>query len=147
MSYTKYINGTHSPEYAAYNSAKARCTNSNHPNYKHYGQRGIRFLFSSFEEFIDEIGLRPSSLHSLDRENNDGHYEPGNVRWATPSEQANNRRTKLPRHKYFEYDTIRRTVWWWDKFLGLPKGTVVNRIEAGFCSTCIYHKEEKCFHI
>jgi hypothetical protein len=84
---------TLTPEYRAYNSAKNRCTNPNNTAYYNYGGRGIEFRFKSFEEFIAEVGNRPSSKHSLDRfPNNDGHYEPGNVRWATKQEQARNRR-------------------------------------------------------
>jgi hypothetical protein len=81
-------------EFAAYNNAKSRCTNPNYPNYNNYGGRGIHFYFFDFEHFIGHIGPRPKGL-SLDRINNDGHYEPGNVRWATDEEQrANRRRTK-----------------------------------------------------
>jgi hypothetical protein len=80
------------PEYWAYKGAKGRCTNPKNRSYPDYGRRGIEFRFTSFQEFLDEVGYRPSSLHSLDRKNNDGHYERGNLRWATKEEQANNRR-------------------------------------------------------
>jgi hypothetical protein len=80
------------PEYGAYLAAKARCMNILNDAYADYGGRGIEFRFTSFEQFFAEVGLRPSPAHSLDRKNNDGHYEPGNVRWATLSEQNNNQR-------------------------------------------------------
>ena len=70
------------PEYRAFNGAKSRCNNSANPSYKNYGGRGIQFKFSSFEEFINHVGFRPSGNHSIDRINNNGHYEIGNVRWA-----------------------------------------------------------------
>ena len=79
-------------EYKAYSHAKSRCNDPNHAAYKWYGGRGIEFRFKSFEEFIEHIGLRPSPKHSLDRINNNGHYEVGNVRWATKKEQMFNRR-------------------------------------------------------
>lgn len=79
-------------EYQAYTSAKQRCINSRVCNFEHYGGRGIKFLFKTFEEFYRELGPKPSPQHSLDRIDNDGHYERGNVRWATPSQQAHNRR-------------------------------------------------------
>lgn len=80
------------PEYWAYKGAKGRCTNTKNPSYPDYGRRGIEFRFTSFQEFLDVVGKRPSPLHSLDRIENDGHYERGNLRWATKEEQANNRR-------------------------------------------------------
>jgi len=87
---------TNTPEYIAYADAKGRCTNPKHQAWENYGARGIEFRFRSFAEFILEVGGRPSSKHSIDRINNDGHYEPGNVRWATASEQQFNRRTSQP---------------------------------------------------
>jgi hypothetical protein len=81
------------PEYVAYCDAKYRCNNSKLAGWKHYGGRGIKFLFTSYEQFLAEVGRRPSPQHSLDRyPNNDGHYEPGNVRWATRREQLRNTR-------------------------------------------------------
>jgi hypothetical protein len=82
-----------SAEYQSYKDARKRCTSPRRKEYKHYGGRGIQFLYKSFEEFIADVGLRPTPNHSIDRIDNDGHYEPGNVRWATPSEQRKNRRT------------------------------------------------------
>lgn len=79
------------PEYGAYKNAKSRCTNPRFTNWQHYGGRGIRFLFARFEDFIACLGPRPAGM-TLDRINNDSHYMPGNVRWATWSEQGRNKR-------------------------------------------------------
>jgi hypothetical protein len=81
---------TGTPEFRAFHDAKHRCLNPRDPFWKNYGGRGIKFLFESFEQFIAGLGPRPSPQHSLDRINNDGHYEPGNVHWATKSEQRRN---------------------------------------------------------
>ena len=81
-----------SPEYLAYRSAKQRCTNPNDASWKHYGARGIKFLFTSFEQWFAELGPRPTPQHSVDRENVNGPYGPGNIRWATPQVQALNKR-------------------------------------------------------
>jgi hypothetical protein len=79
------------PELQAFRDARKRCTNPNVKAYKGYGARGIRFLFTSFEQFFEHIGPRPAGM-SLDRIDNDGNYEPGNVRWATKAEQRANQR-------------------------------------------------------
>jgi hypothetical protein len=81
-------------EYRAFYGAWKRCTNPRATGYKNYGGRGIEFRFCSFEEFFAEAGPKPSVHHTLDRKDNDGHYEPGNVRWATEKEQNNNRRRR-----------------------------------------------------
>ena len=97
------------PEYEAWTSMKKRCLGKWHHNYKNYGGRGIticdRWLYS-FENFLKDVGKRPTSKHSLDRINNDGNYEPSNCRWATNYIQLNNRRNV---HKFLykgEYRTI-----------------------------------------
>lgn len=90
--------GTHmmfeSSEYQAWRGMRFRCQNPKATHYRHYGGRGIKVApeFESFEYFISHIGRKPSPNHSLDRINNNGHYEPGNVRWATKLEQQANRR-------------------------------------------------------
>jgi hypothetical protein len=89
-----------SPEYRVYQVAKDRCTNPNSQRWHSHGARGIKFLFSSFSEFYAELGPRPSTDFSLERMNNNGNYEVGNVKWATRSEQQKNKRpfTHLVRH-------------------------------------------------
>lgn len=84
--------GRLTPEYTAYASAKNRCENIRNTAYDRYGGRGIKFEFENYEHFLSVLGLRPSGEHSLDRIDVDGHYEPGNVRWATSKQQARNRR-------------------------------------------------------
>jgi hypothetical protein len=83
---------TLTPEYVSYTNARTRCTNPNSDDWKDYGGRGIEFRFQCFEEFFLVLGLKPTPKHSLDRINTDGHYEFGNVRWATASQQMRNRR-------------------------------------------------------
>lgn len=89
----KGLTGT--SEYRAWVSIKQRCTNPNNKDYENYGGRGIKMhppWEKSFKLFLDYVGPKPSARHSIDRINNDGNYEPGNVRWASPDEQAVNKR-------------------------------------------------------
>lgn len=79
------------PERVAFYGARYRCSNPKNKDFKHYGGRGIRFLFQSFEEFILALGPRPSGL-VLDRIDNEGHYESGNVRWTDIQTQRRNQR-------------------------------------------------------
>jgi hypothetical protein len=84
--------GSRRPEYMAFQSAKRRCTNPHCKDYKDYGGRGIEFRFAGFEAFLLELGPKPNPELTVDRIDNDGHYEAGNVRWATMMEQRHNRR-------------------------------------------------------
>ncbi len=84
----------YTPEWNSFHAAKKRCTNTNAKSYADYGGRGIEFRFKNFEEFYAEVGPRPEPKfdYSLERIDNNGHYEKGNVRWATKAQQARNRR-------------------------------------------------------
>lgn len=86
--------GRPSGTYFTWTAMKQRCTNPNAPNYGRYGGRGVsicRRWLRSFSDFLNDVGERPEGK-TLDRIDPDGNYEPGNVRWSTPKEQANNRR-------------------------------------------------------
>jgi hypothetical protein len=85
--------GRTTSEYRAYFHAKDRCLNPKDKGFPFYGARGIEFRFKTFEEFITHIGPKPKPELMLDRINNNGHYEIGNVQWATRSYQMKNRRS------------------------------------------------------
>lgn len=98
-----------SPEYAAWHSMKDRCHNPTSRNRVNYGARGIsvcREWSDSFEAFFASVGSRPSPDYSLGRIDNDGNYEPGNVRWEIRTDQANNTRG----NRFVEYRGQRMTV-------------------------------------
>jgi hypothetical protein len=92
--------GKIAPEYRCWQHMKERCNNSKERQFKNYGGRGIKVCArweNSFESFFEDVGLRPNAKLSLDRINNNGDYEPGNVRWATAKQQQNNRRNNKRR--------------------------------------------------
>ena len=86
---------TYTSTYKIWRDIISRCTNPNLSAYKYYGGRGIKICdrWKKFENFLEDMGERPEGL-SIDRIDNDGHYEPGNCRWTTWSVQAKNKRKK-----------------------------------------------------
>lgn len=91
------------PEYRSYVGMLQRCSNPAGKSYPDYGGRGIKVCArwrdgegnaTGYECFLADVGRKPSPGHSIDRIDNEGHYEPGNVRWATRSEQEFNKRRK-----------------------------------------------------
>lgn len=87
------------PTYYSWLAMRARCRNPKHPHFRNYGGRGIQICerWGKYQNFLADMGERPSGT-TLDRfPNNDGHYEPGNCRWATWAQQVVNRRQAAPR--------------------------------------------------
>jgi hypothetical protein len=94
--YAKYGDEKRSPEFCAWRHMLDRTTRPTHPYFKDYGGRGISVCheWQDFWVFLSDMGRRPSKMHSLDRINNDGNYEPRNCRWATIHEQNLNRKRR-----------------------------------------------------
>lgn len=119
------------PEYGIYQNMKSRCIHKSNIMYHRYGGRGItvcdRWL-ESFENFLEDMGKRPSHIHSIDRINNDGNYEPSNCRWATKLEQDNNRSTCIKLISNGEEHTISE----WARKLNTVGETIRCRLKRGW---------------
>lgn len=124
----------HTPERRCYNKAKERCQNPKCKNYGDYGGRGILFLFSSLDQFINHIGTRPSNTHSLDRINVNGHYEIGNVRWATLDQQQNNKRNT----RWITINGTTKSLYHWcPEKTGKQRSSIYRRIvKYKWCPSC-----------
>lgn len=120
----------YTPEYRAWNCMRQRCTNPHNASWDRYGGRGIRVCerWASFQNFLADMGERPSAAHSLDRVDGDGDYEPGNVRWGTVEEQANNRRSTP--HVEFEGESM--TIAQWARRKGIPVMALRQRLRHGW---------------
>jgi hypothetical protein len=108
-----------------------RCTNPNHVSYKNYGGRdiGIDERWLRFENFFADMGERPGRgrAFSIERIDNSKGYCKSNCRWATPTEQANNRSGNVVVHCGDMYGTVRE----WERNLRIPRGWLNNWLRAG----------------
>lgn len=121
---------TETAEYRTWRNIKSRCLNPNVDCYKHYGGRGITLWAGWVDDaaaFCAYVGRKPGSNYSIDRyPDNNGHYEPGNVRWATTAEQALNRRN----NRMVEVCGVSRTVKEWSAITRVPAKTICARLNA-----------------
>lgn len=97
VSHGGYLGGKERPEHYVWRTMIARCTNPNQKAYVYYGARGIKVCkrWLKYENFLIDMGLRPSPDHSLDRKNTDADYKPSNCKWSTRSEQQKNKTTTV----------------------------------------------------
>lgn len=120
-----------SAEHRAWCEMKRRCLNPRSKSFHNYGGRGISICprwIESFENFLADLGPRPTSQHSIDRINVNGNYEPDNCRWATSAEQYSDLRKSV----HVEVNGIRKTVAEWARLTGINPYTIYDRIDAGW---------------
>lgn len=118
-------------EYRAWVHMKHRCYNPSCRSYHSHGGRGIKVhqsWVSDPRQFLSDMGPHPGKGYSLDRVDNDGDYEPGNCRWATPTQQARN--TRSNRRLTFKGETL--TVQEWANKLKISRKTLTSRLRAGW---------------
>ena len=123
----KGIGNIYYPEYRIWEGIKSRCLNKNHPSWKWYGGKGISICeewMHDFHAFLRHIGPRPSMKHSVDRIDNTGHYEPGNVRWVLPIVQHNN----VSSNVIISFNGKSMTISEWARHLGIKKVTLGTRL-------------------
>ena len=121
-------------EYSAWRSMKSRCYNSNIKGFHRYGGRGIRVCDrwrepdgQGYLNFVADMGRCPPECNSVDRENLDGNYEPGNCRWATVEQQNENTSTNVYLTAFGETKCASR----WSKDLGIPYRPILRKLKRG----------------
>jgi hypothetical protein len=119
------------PEYGSWHAMIGRCTKPDNDCFEYYGGRGItvcdRWL-TSFENFLTDMGPKPSLHHTIERIDNNKGYEPGNCKWATLSEQARNRRDNV----LLEHDEKVQCLAAWADDLGIKQTTLRMRLKRGW---------------
>jgi len=117
-------------EYSIWVGMIYRCQHVQFAGYHNYGGRGIRVCdrWRRYEDFLEDMGRRPTKRHSLDRIDNNGNYEPGNVRWATRSQQMRNTR----RSRNLTYNGKTMTVVEWAELLGWSDKLLEGRLRLGW---------------
>lgn len=123
-------NQSYTPEYRAWCAMQIRCTVPSNKAWPRYGGRGITVCdrWKRFERFIEDMGQKPSSKHSLDRTDNDLGYSQDNCRWATWREQQRNRSTT--RMLTFQGETMCITAW--SERTGLSRPVIAHRLNIGW---------------
>ncbi len=134
-------------EYRTWQQMLRRCYTATNKSFPEYGGRGITVCDEwrrSFTEFLRYMGRKPSPVHSIDRIDGTKGYFPGNVRWATPKEQARNMRTNC----FATLDGVTRTYAEWAEAYGISNGLLHNRMRTGWelkeaLTTPARHKKRK----
>jgi len=119
------------PEYGTWSAMKERCNCTSNPRYKDYGGRGISVCerwSSSFDEFLKDMGKKPSKKHSLDRIDNNTGYSKDNCRWSIPTEQNRNTRVVL----FVAIDGVSKTTYQWSEESKVHPKTIQARLKLGW---------------
>jgi len=117
-------------EYGSWDQLRSRCLSTKNSNYSNYGGRGISICerWDDFSNFLEDMGLKPSPEYTLDRIDNNGNYEPGNCRWATKIENANNKRN----NRVIRIGSHIKNFIEWCRFYKISRSTVKTRLKAGW---------------
>lgn len=119
------------PEYKAWAEMKQRCYNPKNCRFYRYGKLNIEVCnrwLNSFENFILDMGLKPSKKYSLDRIDNKKNYSPDNCKWSNSTEQLNN----TSRNRYIIYKNEKKSISQWATFLKINYFTLRSRLDRGW---------------
>lgn len=124
----RYLYKRHPKLFRCWSNMLQRCTNKNNNAYHNYGGRGITVCsrWLSFENFLNDVGEYPPGKLTLDRIKNNLGYEPGNVRWATPEIQGENKRTS----RLYTYNGVTKCIKGWTRHFGLPATRLYHRLST-----------------
>ena len=134
-----YSGGQHNnarAEYTAWMNMKSRCLNSKDKGYINYGGRGVKICerwLESFENFIKDMGDKPTPSHSIERNDVDGDYEPSNCYWTTIDVQAKNKRNT----HWIEHDGIRLNLTDWANKIGAYEENLRRMMKKKSFSDCV----------
>lgn len=138
---------TGTSEYRAWMNMKRRCYDASNEHFDSYGGRGISVCArwrSSFQNFLSDLGKKPSPTHELDRIEVNGHYEPSNVKWSTRKDSKNNKRNTVR----LSLGGNKHTMLEWSKILGVSYTTLRQRRAYGWSDEKILTSpvDTKCRH-
>jgi len=124
--------GKSSPTYTSWRTMRRRCSDPDHPAYPNYGGKGIEVCerWSSFENFLEDMGERPSKRHTLGRATPFSDYAPGEVEWETLEQQNAGLHDKSG--EAVEVDGVTRTKQEWANHLGLSYRSLCRRLQRGW---------------
>jgi hypothetical protein len=114
-------------EFKCWQNIHSRCYNKNHPAFRHYGGRGIEVSdrWSTFEQFLADMGRKPGKRYSIDRIDVNGHYSLENCRWATDLQQGRNRSN----NRFLTLNGRRQTLSAWSIQIGVAASLIARRID------------------
>lgn len=136
-------NMSNSEEYSSYQMMMDRCYNPNNISYKNYGGRGIKVCdrwFKQPENFLNDMGPKPTPQHSIERKDNNGDYSPENCEWATRDQQNNNQRSNIKITAHGKTQTAAQ----WAKELSISAHIIRRRYNNGWNHEDIVNTPIKC---
>lgn len=132
------------PEYSSWHAMKTRCDNPTHNAYPRYGGRGITYdpRWDDFQNFIDDMGLKPDPKMELDQIDNEKNYCKENCRWTTRKEQTRNRGGKRATRLY-TYDGKTMCIKDWADYVGISPQSMQKRLNKGWPLERAFEKVKK----